>query len=152
MEDVLTETPPPSRFFQEDLDNFAALPPPLLLLNLNFSLDHPPYSAPPHLSLGSLPRNPPPGYSQGPHWFPNPAGDSSRWQLTRAFSMRPLLLHICRRKSSPRRCSVPGCSRQGRRRCKIAAWGDPGGEGFDLGLNLEPELQGEVGCGRNPSF
>ncbi|KAH7682319.1 hypothetical protein IHE45_05G112600 [Dioscorea alata] len=29
MEDVLTETPPPSRFFDEDLDNFAAPSPPL---------------------------------------------------------------------------------------------------------------------------
>lgn len=37
MDDVLTESPPPSRFFDEDLDNFAAAPPPLptpfLLLN-----------------------------------------------------------------------------------------------------------------------
>ncbi|XP_042415899.1 uncharacterized protein LOC122005060 [Zingiber officinale] len=44
MEDVLTETPPPSRFFREDLDNFASpppsLPPPLLLLNPNSSSDH----------------------------------------------------------------------------------------------------------------
>lgn len=44
MEDLLTETPPPSRFFQEDLDNFASppppLPPPLLLLNPNSSSDH----------------------------------------------------------------------------------------------------------------
>nr|CAD1843280.1 unnamed protein product [Ananas comosus var. bracteatus] len=39
MEDVLTETPPPSRFFPEDLDNFATPPPhlpsPFLLLNPN---------------------------------------------------------------------------------------------------------------------
>lgn len=37
MDDVLTETPPPSRFFDEDLDNFATsqppLPSPFLLLN-----------------------------------------------------------------------------------------------------------------------
>ncbi|KAJ4752387.1 Proteasome assembly chaperone 1 [Rhynchospora pubera] len=39
MDDVLTETPPPSRFFDDDLDNFAIAPPPLpspfLLLNPN---------------------------------------------------------------------------------------------------------------------
>lgn len=39
MDDVLTETPPPSRFFDEDLDSFVAAPPPLpspfLLLNPN---------------------------------------------------------------------------------------------------------------------
>ncbi|WOL08278.1 hypothetical protein Cni_G17031 [Canna indica] len=44
MEDVLTESPPPSRFFQEDLDNFAAppppLPPPILVLHPNPSPDH----------------------------------------------------------------------------------------------------------------
>ncbi|XP_072999848.1 uncharacterized protein [Typha latifolia] len=41
MEDVLTETPPPSRFFQEDLDNFFTpsppLPSPFLLLNPNLN-------------------------------------------------------------------------------------------------------------------
>ncbi|KAK8938936.1 hypothetical protein KSP39_PZI010993 [Platanthera zijinensis] len=39
MEDVLTDAPPPSRFFQEDLDNFAtpspSLPPPFLRLDPN---------------------------------------------------------------------------------------------------------------------
>ncbi|PKU72683.1 uncharacterized protein LOC110116508 [Dendrobium catenatum] len=39
MDDVLTELPPPSRFFEEDLDNFAtpppSLPPPVLRLNPN---------------------------------------------------------------------------------------------------------------------
>ncbi|KAJ4765761.1 Proteasome assembly chaperone 1 [Rhynchospora pubera] len=39
MDDVLTETPPPSRFFDDDLDNFAIasppLPSPFLLLNPN---------------------------------------------------------------------------------------------------------------------
>ncbi|CAL9199565.1 uncharacterized protein LOC135596041 [Musa acuminata AAA Group] len=44
MEDVVTESPPPSRFFQEDLDNFAAppppLPPPLLLLDPKLGPDH----------------------------------------------------------------------------------------------------------------
>ncbi|KAJ6892938.1 Plant peroxidase [Populus alba x Populus x berolinensis] len=37
MEDVLTELPPPSRFFQEDLDNFATLSPPLSSPSLLFS-------------------------------------------------------------------------------------------------------------------
>ncbi|THU52910.1 hypothetical protein C4D60_Mb10t08880 [Musa balbisiana] len=44
MEDVVTESPPPSRFFQEDLDNFAAPPPPLpqplLLLDPKLGPDH----------------------------------------------------------------------------------------------------------------
>ncbi|URE42302.1 hypothetical protein MUK42_24978 [Musa troglodytarum] len=53
MEDVVTESPPPSRFFQEDLDNFAAPPPPLppppLLLDPKLGPDHirPPSSSSP---------------------------------------------------------------------------------------------------------